>query len=397
MMTIQSPEECMGCFACFSKCSQKCITMKIDETGFWYPHVDHDQCIKCGLCVAVCPLKNKKSIENEPVAYACFNRNEPIRMESSSGGIFTMVAEKILQNKGVVFGAGFNEDFSVSHCYVESNMVLGRLRGSKYVQSNIGDTYIQARAFLEQGKRVLFTGTPCQISGLKSYLDHTYDNLFCIDIICHGVPSPKVWKEYIRFQENRAGAKIQRIAFRRKDGGWKRYSVSLSFDNDTEYLQPLDKDLYIKAFLKDVCLRPSCYACGFKLLHRESDITLADFWGIQHVLPEMDDDKGTSLVFVNSNAGRGMFNELKSEIVYEKVNINEAVSYNPAATKTAKYNPKRVGFFKELGQMPFDRLVNKYCRVAINVRIKRKTRVFLAGILRKMGLLEFVNKYRNRA
>lgn len=397
MIEIQKSEECMGCFACFNVCPQRCITMESDVNGFWYPIVKQVECITCGRCIDVCPIKNEKSIENEPVAYACFNNNEAIRKESSSGGIFTLLAEKVLAHDGVVIGAAFSQDFSVEHCYVRNVKDLGQLRGSKYLQSSIGDTYQQAKEFLDQGVRVLFSGTPCQISGLKSFLDKEYQQLSCIDIICHGVPSPKVWEKYLLFQEERVGSKIRRIAFRRKDDGWKRYSVSLSFNNDTEYLQPLDKDLYMSAFLKDVCLRPSCYDCKFKSLHRESDITLADFWGIENVLPEMDDDQGTSLLLINSATGKAMFDKIKSEIIFEKVDMNEAVKYNSAATKSAIYNSKRAGFFEELDQLPFDRLVEKYCSVAMSARIKRKTRALLAGVLRKMGLFEYVNMYRNRA
>lgn len=396
MIEIQKPEECMGCFACFNVCPQRCITMESDAQGFWYPIVKQNACIKCGCCIDVCPIKNEISIENEPVAYACYNNNEAIRKESSSGGVFTLLAEKVLVQDGVVFGAAFRQDFSVEHCYVRNVNDLGQLRGSKYLQSSIGDTYQQVKEFLEQGVRVLFSGTPCQISGLKSFLAKDYQQLYCIDIICHGVPSPKVWKKYLAFQEELVGSKIRRIAFRRKDDGWKRYSVSLSFNNNTEYLQPLDKDLYMSAFLKDVCLRPTCYDCKFKSLHRESDITLADFWGIENVLPEMDDDQGTSLIFINSATGKAMFDEIKSEVIFKKVEINEAVKYNSAVIKSASYNSKRAGFFEDLDQLPFDRLVKKHCSVAMRARIKRKTRAFIAGSLRKIGLFEFVNKCRNR-
>ena len=382
----------MGCHACSNICPRSCIEMKNDNEGFWYPLVDYDKCIRCGFCTKVCPIMNKTIVQNGPKAYACINKNEEIRLNSSSGGIFTLIAEQVINNSGVVFGAVFGEDFAVIHKYIESKEELGALRGSKYVQSEIGDTYKQAQQFLKQGRQVLFTGTPCQISGLKSYLQKDYDNLMCIDIICHGVPSPKVWKSYVQFRENQAGSQPWRIAFRLKNEGWKRFSVSFLYKNDTEYQETLYKDLYMKAFLKNVCLRPSCYACEFKTLHRESDITLADFWGIQNILPEMDDDKGTSLVFVNSTNGELLLEKIKDKILYKEVDINQAIVYNSAAVKSAKYNPKRDDFFNELDKVSFDILIRRHCSDRISARIKRKAIEIGGRVLRKTGTLDIVKR-----
>lgn len=373
----KNKKDCTGCHACYSICPQSCIFMETDNEGFWYPKVNYDKCINCGSCIEVCPIINKKTVTNKPLAYACINKDETIRLESSSGGIFTLVAEQVIGNGGVVFGVGFDEDFKVVHSYVKNKEWLGEFRGSKYVQSKIGDTYKQAKDFLKQGREVLFTGTPCQISGLKSYLGRDYDNLFCMDNICHGVPSPKVWEKYVSYREHVASSKTRRIAFRHKDKGWTRYSVLFSFHNNTEYLRTRRHDLFMKAFLKDICLRPSCYSCQFKTLHRESDITLADFWGIQRILPDMDDDKGTSLIFVNSAKGQAMFQKIKDKMVYKEVDINQAALYNSAAIKSVEYNPKRESFFKELEKLPFDKLVNKYCTDKISVRIKRKIKFIL--------------------
>lgn len=392
MITINNKKECMGCHACLNICPQNCISMESDTEGFWYPKVDYDKCVKCGLCIIVCPIINKTVIKNKPKAYACINNNESIRLDSSSGGIFTLVAEQVINNGGIVFGAGFNENFGVEHSYIETKKDLEKFRGSKYVQSKIGDTYSQVKNFLKQGRKVVFSGTPCQIGGLKSYLGQSHDNLFCIDIVCHGVPSPKIWQKYLDFRRKIAGSSPRRIAFRLKYEGWKRFSVSFLFDNDTEYRQTLDKDLYMMAFLKDVCLRPSCYACEFKTLHRESDITLADFWGIQNVLPEMDDDKGTSLIFVNSDNGQSMLEEIKDNILYKEVDINQAVKYNPAAIKSAMYNPKRDGFFDSVDELSFDQLVKKYSTESIVVRIKRSLISLAYKILKKVGLLTICKK-----
>jgi len=389
MITINDKRDCMGCSACLNICTQDCIKIEYDNEGFWYPQIEQNKCIKCGRCIKVCPIINKSTVDNQPCAYACINKDEFIRLESSSGGLFTLIAEEIINNGGVVFGAGFNEQFEVYHSYVETKDDLDKFRGSKYVQSNTGYTYKQVKDFLNQGRKVLFTGTPCQIGGLKSYLSRNYNNLICVDFICHGVPSPLVWKKYIEFRKENAASEIRRIAFRKKDKSWKRYSVSFLFKNGTEYKETYDKDLFMKVFLKDICLRPSCYACEFKTLHRQSDITLADFWGIQNVLPEMDDDKGTSLVIINSTIGQSVFNKIKDKIIYKKVDINQAIRYNPAAVKSSKYNPRRESFFQELDKLPFDQLVKKYCKDSISEKIIRKSK----ALLRKM--IERLNFYYN--
>jgi coenzyme F420-reducing hydrogenase beta subunit len=384
---IKEKKDCVGCYACANICPVNCIFMIKDEEGFWYPKVDYDKCIKCDKCITVCPIINHETVKNDPVAYACINKNESVRLESSSGGLFIVIAEQIIENGGVVFGAGFNENFEVVHSYVENKEELERFRGSKYVQSKIGDTYKQASDILESRREVLFTGTPCQIGGLKAFLGKSYDNLFYVDIICHGVPSPEVWKKYIKYREEKAGSSTQRIAFRCKDEGWKQYSVSFLFKNNTEYRQNFRQDLYMRAFLKNVCLRHSCYECKFKTLHRQSDITLADFWGIQNILPEMDDNKGTSLIFVNSTTGRVMLEQIKDKILCEEVDINEAVKYNSAAIKSVKYNPKRKHFFNEINNEYFDRLVKKYCTDKLSVRVKRRAKSVISTILENTGLL----------
>lgn len=391
-LEIENKEDCMGCHACSNICPKSCISMDNDEEGFWYPDVDYNECIKCGKCIKVCPIINKTKVKNNPKAYACINNDENIRLKSSSGGMFSLVAEQVLDGGGVVFGAGFDDEFRVVHSYIENMKDIGQFRGSKYVQSKIGDTYSQVKGFFKQGRNVLFTGTPCQISGLKSYLGKSYDNLFCMDIVCHGVPSPKVWDKYVDFREKEAGSSPRRISFRLKNEGWKRYSVSFLFKNDTEYRKNLREDLYMKAFLKDVCLRPSCYACEFKSLHRQSDITLADFWGIQNVLPDMDDDKGTSLIFVNSDRGQEMLEQIKDKITYEEVDINQAVIYNLAAVKSVEYNPKREDFFRELDSLKFDELVKKYCTDGLLVRVKRKVVAVGKAILMKTGTFDLVKR-----
>lgn len=378
-------KNCTGCYACSSICPYHCIAMEVDSEGFWYPKVDRDKCVECKMCINVCPTINKIKIERNPIAYACINKDENVRFQSSSGGIFTLIAEKVIDNGGIVFGVEFDKEFKVVHNYIENKESLYKFRGSKYLQSIIGESYRKVKEFLDEGREVLFSGTPCQIGGLKAYLGKQYKNLFCIDIICHGVPSPKVWKKYITYHENIVNSQIRKVNFRSKCEGWKRYAISLLFENGVKYVQTFNKDLYMTAFLRDICLRPSCYTCEFKTLHRQSDITLADFWGIQNILPKLDDDKGTSLVFINSSNGQYMFDQIKNNMLYREVDIESAVFYNSSAIQPAKYNNKRDSFFEELDKLPFDELINKYCTDNIFVRIKRKV---ISGIkfLKRVGI-----------
>jgi coenzyme F420-reducing hydrogenase beta subunit len=392
VIRINDKKDCMGCHACSNICPQRCISMENDSEGFLYPEVDCAKCIKCGLCVKACPVINKTMVDNDPIAYACINTNEKIRLDSSSGGIFTLIAEQIIDEDGVVFGASFDDNLELIHSYVDKKDELSKFRGSKYVQSKIGDTYYQAKVFLRQGRKVLFSGTPCQIAGLKLYLGQSYDNLFCVDIVCHGVPSPKAFKKYIDYIERKFGLKTRRIAFRRKNEGWKRYSIAFTFENGLEHLQTNDKDIYIKAFLKNVCLRPSCYACEFKSLHRQSDMTLADFWGIQKVLPEMDDDKGTSLIFVNSDSGKLMLKNIGSKTICKKVDINYAVKHNSAAVESVGFNSKREKFFNDLDCTPFNQLVNKYCSDSVGVRLNREVKLLIRKILQRTGLYKHIRR-----
>lgn len=385
MIIINKKQNCTGCHACYNICPQKCISMFADDEGFWYPVVDTKKCTDCGLCEKVCPILNKKIVENHPVAYACINKDNKIRELSSSGGMFTIIAEKVIADNGVIFGAGFDDNFNVVHSWTDKLNGLSNFRGSKYVQSCIGDTYKQAEDFLKQGKQVLFSGTPCQIAGIRSYLRKDYDKLICLDIVCHGVPSSKVWQIYKMYLEKVYQAKTKRITFRRKNCGWKLFSISFSFDNDIEYSKKLTEDIFMQGFLKNLYLRPSCYACSFKTLNRQSDITLADFWGIENLLPEMDDDKGTSLILINSKKGKEIFLSVADKTNYKKVDINQAILYNPSAVKSVDYNPKRDKFFEDLPcSADISQLIAKYTKVSFSRKVNMKVRGLLSRIKEKI-------------
>ena len=339
----------------------------------------------------MCQAKNMIKRKREPLAYACWNKNDSVRMCSSSGGVFYVLAEFIIAHGGVVFGAAFDEELMVRHVAVDSMDQVYRLQGSKYVQSIIGRTYIEAKKLLDEGRYVLFTGTPCQIDGLLHYLCHDYELLYTQDIICHGVPSPIVWKRYLNYQEQQYKKPLVREplpSFRRKEEGWKRYSISLSFDKDIEYRKYHKEDCYMQAFLKNLSLRPSCYECHSKTKIRNSDITLADFWGIEHMLPEMFDNKGTSLVLTNSEKGKHLFELLKSRLHWREVDFEEAVSHNTPAFQSVARPKKREAFYDRLGTMPFDRLVKRAILPPIYKRIYWKIRHVVGLILRKGKMIK---------
>lgn len=385
MIEIKEKDSCTGCHACANICPKQCIAMEKDSEGFLYPVVDTKQCINCGVCEKICPILNGKTavLGRNNKAYAAKNNNIDTRLKSSSGGVFTAIAESVIDNGGVVFGAVFDKDFNLIHKYAETKEELSSFRGSKYVQSIIGETYKQAKGFLEQGRTVLFTGTPCQIGGLYSYLGKEYENLITQDLICHGVPSPMVWRKYLEYREELAHSSVRRMSFRHKNSGWKTYSVSFEFSNDTEYVAKLSEDPYMKVFLRNLCLRPSCYNCAFKTKHRQADITLADFWGIENVLPEMDDDKGTSLLVINSENGLRVLNFINNCLTLHKVDLDDAINNNSSMIQSVSLSKKRDLFMNKIQHKPFIKAYGKVYNDKFTVRLARKAKAIFKKFLSK--------------
>lgn len=349
MIGISKKENCCGCGACAQVCPKWCITMKPDEEGFLYPAVNQHLCVNCGLCEKVCPILNKKSDETGPVAaFAAYTKDADVREASSSGGIFSVLAQQILDQKGVVFGAAFAEDFSVHHVMIERGEDLNLLRGSKYVQSQIENTYQEARQVLQKGRPVLFSGVACQIAGLKEFLGKEYDNLYTVDVLCHGVPSPKVWSRYVRERELQSNAKTVSAAFRSKRQGWKQYSMEFAFENGAQYAQVLSQDTYMRSFLSNICLRPSCHSCRFKDIPRVSDLTIGDAWGIQHHMPHMDDDRGTSVVLVHSEKGSRLWAEVAPQLHVQQGQLDVLLPPTADSRKSVKKHPNRARFFAAL-------------------------------------------------
>lgn len=353
MINITNPIQCCGCNACAQRCPHKCITLQEDSEGFLYPIININKCIKCNICKKVCPIINTKQESTTIKTYAAINKDETIRQESSSGGIFSLIAKEIIINKGVVFGAIFDKEWMVKHTFFETIKELKYFRGSKYIQSRIEDCYIKAESFLKENRLVLFSGTPCQIAGLKQFLRKDYENLITIDFICHGVPSPKVWKRYLYeiCHKEKEPYTIESINFRNKKTGWKNYCFSIELYNKfthTKYSidEKSNKNIFMQGFLKNIYLRPSCYHCCFRKGKSNSDITIADYWNVHQIHKNIDDDKGVSLVLINSAKALNLFNEINCLKIpsqkNEALKFNEAYYYDPFLPKY------RALFFKKI-------------------------------------------------
>ena len=381
MVNIVNKKDCCGCYACNNICPKNCISMVEDSEGFYYPNVNVDKCINCKLCEKVCPFDNdlpKKQFLG--AAYACKNKNGNIRLQSSSGGIFDLLCRYVISNRGIVFGAAFNENFEVVHTYAKTLEECSKFYGSKYVQSKIADSYKKTKGFLDNGRIVLFSGTQCQIKGLNMFLQKRYLNLITVEVICHGVPSPLVFKKYIDNLSRINESKIRTIKFRDKNLGWHKYSFMIQFENEKIYSGTLDKDIFMRGFLNNLYLRPSCYECKAKNHKSNSDISLGDYWGIEKIYPKFDDDRGVSLVLLNSKKGLEIFNKILLHMDIMESNLEYAVKYNPSIIKSVSYNRNRKKYFSIMDEIDIESAIIKYTKVSFISRIKNK----MVRILKKM-------------
>lgn len=368
MIIIKDKKECCGCSACAQRCPKQCISMHRDAEGFLYPNVDESECIDCGLCERVCPVINQYD-KREPLSVsAAKNTDDAVRMQSSSGGLFTLLAEQTIGQGGVVFGARWDAEWNVRHDYAETKEGIVFFRGSKYLQSVIGDSYRRTEMFLKEGRKVMFTGTPCQISGLRHFLCKDYDNLLAVEVICHSVPSPGVWQQYL--QEKLCSLKwnksdFRHISFRDKTTGWKSYSFAMENRNGDKYTELGGKNAFMRGFLADLYTRPSCHACPAKLLKSGSDITLGDFWGIESLMPELDDDKGASAVIAITERGKKALHDL--ELQLHALPYEELTKRNPALVRSVGVSKDREKFFKEDGRT-FEEKIRKLCKKPVSLR-----------------------------
>lgn len=365
MVLLHSKIDCCGCNACGDVCPCGAISYKTDNEGFWYPQVDDSLCVNCGLCENVCPVVSQADfIEryDKPQVFAAYTKDETIRLDSTSGGIHSMLATKMFDKGAFVGGAVYNEDHTVSQIITDEGERLPEIRSSKYLQSNASSVYKAIESRLNEGRGVFFCGTPCQVQALYKVLGRDYDNLITADFICRGVNSPKVFLSYIDMLEKKYGSKAKDIKFKSKEKGWHNFSIRVRFENGKVYCKDRWHDLFFIGYLQyNNFVRPSCYDCKFKCFPQKADITLADFWGIEKLDSSMDQDKGTSMVMINSDKGAALFDTIKGDIVYKEFSQEEAALGNPAMdySLTSAYET-RDAFFADLDKMPFDALARKY-------------------------------------
>ena len=391
MISINNKIDCCGCNACGDVCAHDAITFKTDGEGFWYPVVDKAKCVDCGLCEKVCPIINKARQERyqTPRVFAAYNKDEVVRIDSTSGGLHSALANVMYGEGAYVGGAIYNEGHTVSHIVSSDKELLPQIRSSKYLQSSMLGQYKEIRTLLRKGEKVFYCGTPCQVHALYNFLGKDYPGLTTCDFICRGVNSPKVFLKYMDMLEKRYDSKATGIKFKNKKWGWHNFSMRVDFENGKQYCEDRWHDLFFIGYLQ--CgnfSRPSCYECQFKGFPQKSDITLADFWGIEKIDPSMDQDKGTSLVMVKSDRGMELFNAAKNQLEWKEFSMEDARKGNPAMDSSLKPAAKnREAFFKALDQMPFDKVAAKFFPLpTFSNKMKRKVRRILRGF-KKAGKL----------
>ncbi len=372
---------CNGCGVCALVCPKKCIRMVEDSEGFLYPEVDESKCIKCNKCKRYCANFNNKEEKNEKAYIAINNSGEQLK-ESSSGGMFYILAEYTIKNNGVVFGVTYNKELEAVHEYAETLDECKKFCGSKYVRSNLQDSYIKVKEFLDNGRKVLFTGTACQISGLKKFVGKEDDNLILCDILCHANPSPKVFKLYIKNLEKINGKRVKYIWFRSKENGWKNQTPIVEFTDGSKE----EENTYFKAFVSEMINRPSCYNCQFASKRRVSDFTIGDFWGIESLDSEINSEKGVSLLNINSDKGRKIFDKVKEKMFFKEVDYDLACSFNHYHNVSEHQN--RDKFFRgivnnNINETNIIKYMNKYTKEPLYKKALKKLKRIIKKILRK--------------
>lgn len=387
-----SKEECCGCNACGDVCPTNAISFKTDIEGFWYPEIDAGMCINCELCTKICPEINisalkKNDFPQPSSAVAAINRNMTERWNSTSGGIFSVFANKIYEERGYVGGAVYNDDFSVSNFISNNPADLKRLRSSKYLQSNAEGLYKKILALLKSGERVLACGTPCQMAALRRFLRKDYENLIIVDFLCRGVNSPKVYRKYLDSLERRYGSKIVDIKAKNKELGWRNLTRKVTFEDGQTYYGVLMEDDFRRGYHTNVYCRPSCYKCEFKGFPRIADISIGDFWGIEKYAPNLDNNIGTSLILVNSEKGRRFLESVRERMEFAELPLSVAFSGNIALFKSIE-SPKinRKEFFEDLDKETFESVTAKYFPLR-QQNVRRATFRQLLSVCRELRAL----------
>ena len=377
MIQIKEKQNCCGCTACVAICPKNCIEMKEDDEGFLYPVVDQGKCVDCKACERVCPILNPREEKPfEQTAYIVQNKDEKVLWESTAGGAFTAIAKYILCSGGVVFGVELGQNLVAHHTYIEKEVDLSRFRNSKYVQSCLGGTFNQVKSFLEQGEFVCFSGTPCQIEGLRNYLTKDYEKLITVDVVCHAVPSPLIFRKYVEYQGKKLSGHIKTVRFRDKHYGYKYSTMNVITDrNHGNYHQGVEADPWLRAFLSNICDRPSCHNCQFKKQYRVSDFTVWDCFNVGRFSKELDNDKGATRVLVHTDKGRAIFDEIKSDFCYIRTEPEAIVAGVKEMKESVVPNRQRQSFFDDAKKMDGTQLFQKYFPDTFRVKVEHGIRL----------------------
>lgn len=353
MLVLEDKTKCTGCSACAQKCSQKCIKMIPDEEGFLYPHISDTECIHCGICTKVCPQENESYLNKEPVAFwGGMVKDEALLKSSSSGGAFSAICMS-LDEDAIICGATYDDELKVHHSCCKNGSEIEIFRKSKYLQSDVRSVYSEIKQFLKDDKTVLFSGTACQVAGLYAHLGNKPDKLYTVDLICHGVPSQKVFDAYISSLGKHKNMKISRFSFRDKSYFWGDWEIGTAFGDKKQWKhQAWGEDYYMTGFLRGLFYRPSCYQCKYANsdIQRPADLTIGDFWGSGKVNPQYNDKKGSSLIVVNSIKGQELLDKMKSTMKLSLVDRNQAIEENHNLIEPTKTNPRRGEFFVGLSE-----------------------------------------------
>lgn len=399
MKKIVSFDKCTGCGACENICPINCISMNVQDDGFFYPVINTEKCIECGACKNTCPVIEVKKSQyinlDNTQCFGSYSLNNEIRIKSSSGGIFSELAIEILNSGGFVVGATLDEDMNVVHTIVDRLSELYKLRGSKYVQSRIGLLYSEVEKKLKNNKQVLFTGTPCQVSGLKKYLKIDYHNLYLVEFICHGVPSSTSWNLFLNELKTKYNSDIKSVKFRDKKYGWKNYRLYIEFKNKN-YSAIRSTGSWLNPFEKNIFLRNSCYECKFKYDNSDADIILGDLWGASSIDTEFDSELGSSVVIVRTEKGQELFKKISEKIFSKQIDLNEVIKFNKALIKSETKHKDRNKFVNKQFEIGFSNTVNLFCKDSLKVITKRKLFFLLKLSLEKLYLLNLIKKVKKR-
>ncbi len=396
MLVLDKKKDCCGCSACVNICPVGCISMKPDEEGFLYPKFDEDKCVECGKCEKVCPIKNSPNNTRINEAICARAKDLDIVKKSTSGGFFTPLAKHILENDGTVVGVVCNDKIVIEHIFVKNNNKdeLAKLRGSKYVQSDLKNCFSKVKEELEDGTKVCFSGTPCQVSGLLNYLGKDYENLITIDMICKGVPSPKLWRKYVNYQEKKYNSKIKKVSFRNKTYGYHSGTMELVFENGKKYHGSGRIDYFLKSFYKDISSRPSCYACSFKTDKHPSDFTIFESWHASTVVPGLKDDNwGYTSVLINSDKGRELFSSIKDEYEWYSIDKEQAIQLDGIMVRNNSVpHSNRNEFYKDLDNEELDKHIARFIPISKKDYMLESSKT----ILHKTKILFVLKKIKRR-